>query len=115
MDQGQRHLVVGLVVVAGGLVIALAALERLSSPTLRALGEREQLIMAGLLTTGVVVVILGASQAAGVALLPNILPSVIVCLGGMFAGIDVVRIYADSFRWYGDPAGPLTAIPSSNK
>ncbi len=114
MDQTQRRLVVGLVVVAGGLLVTIAALERVTSPTLRALGEREQLIMAGLLITGVAVIIVGACEAAGFALLPNILPSAIVCLGAMFAGIDVFRIFMDSLRWLGAPAGPLAAVPSSS-
>lgn len=115
MGQTQRSsLVPGLVVLTGGLLVSMAALERLSSPTLRALGGRELLIMAGLVIAGVAIAILGACDAAGIALLPNIFPSVIACLMGVFAWIDVIRIYLDSWRWYGDPAGPLADIPPPN-
>ena len=115
MDGTERsHLVAGLVVCTGGLLVAMAAIERLSSPTLRALGGRELLIMAGLLIIGVAIAILGGCEAAGVSLLPNILPSIVACVGATFAVIDVVRIYLDSWRWYGDPEGPLTAVPSSS-
>lgn len=114
MDQTRRHLVVGLVVVTGGLLVTVAALERVTSPEVRALGEREQLVMAGLLIVGVAVIVVGACEAAGFALLPNVLPSAFVCVGAMFAGIDVFRVFMDSLRWLGDPPGPLAAVPSSS-
>ena len=95
--------------------MTLAALERLSTPAVWALGEREPLIMVGLLITGVALAILGICEAAGFSLLPNILPSLIACLGAMFAGIDAVRIYVDSLRMLGAPPGPLAvAVPSSS-
>ena len=114
MDRTQRHLVAGLVVLLGGLLVGMAAIERLGSPTLRALGGREQLIMVALLMIGVAIGILGACETAGFAPLPNILPSVIVCVGAAFAAIDVFRIYVDSLRWLGDAPGPLGAVPPSN-
>ena len=92
----------------------MAALVRLSSPTLRALGGRELLIMAGLLIIGAAIMILGACQAAEYAVLPSVLPPAVTFVGGMLAGIDVFRIVVDSQRWLGDPPGPLAAVPSSS-
>ena len=114
MEQTQRHLVSGLVVVTGGLIVMMAAIERLSSPTLRALGEREMRIMGGLLLVGLALMIRGACEAAGISFLPDIVPSILVCLGAMYAAVDVARIYLDTLRWLGSAPGPLAAVPSSN-
>lgn len=115
MDQTQRsHLVAGLFVLIGGLLVTMAAIERLSSPTLRALGGREQLIMVGLVIVGVTVAILGGCEAAGFALLPDLIPASLACIGAMLAGVDAARIFIDSLRWLGDSPGPLgAAVPSS--
>ncbi len=94
--------------------MTMAALMRLSSPVLRALGGRELLIMAGLLIFGVTVMILGACAAAEYALLPSVLPPAIAFMGAILAAIDVVRIYLDTLRWLGDPPGPLIAVPPSS-
>jgi hypothetical protein len=115
MEQSQsRHHAAGLIIATGGLFVSMAALDRLSTPALRELGPREQLIMWGLLIIGIVIGILGASEAAGFALLPGVVPAAIAGFGGLAGGVDAIRIYLDTLRWLGDSPGPLAAVPSSS-
>src|SRR5687768_555003 len=113
MDHTKRRQdVAGALILIGGVFVILAALDRLGTPAVRALGESERLIMFGLLIVGAAMMTLGAFELGGRPLLPSVFPSVLVAIGGVLVVIDLLRILDDYFTWWGEK--PLDVVPHSS-